>query len=77
MGFALAVGVFMDAFVVRMMLIPATMFLLDDKAWWMPKWLAKILPNLDVEGEALSAQREELQQFQRDKVEAKSTGKGA
>mgnify|MGYP002755545518 FL=1 len=77
MGFALAVGVFMDAFVVRMMLIPATMFLLDDKAWWMPKWLEKILPNLDVEGEALSAQREELQQFQRDKVEAKSTGKGA
>ncbi|ALC05359.1 RND superfamily drug exporter [Corynebacterium deserti GIMN1.010] len=53
MGFALAVAVFFDAFVVRMMIIPATMFLLDDKAWWLPKWLDKILPNVDVEGEGL------------------------
>ncbi|HAT1504098.1 TPA: MMPL family transporter [Corynebacterium striatum] len=61
MGFALAVGVFMDAFVVRMMIIPATMFLLDKKAWSIPKWLDRILPNMDIEGEALSAQHEELQ----------------
>ncbi|HCG2961500.1 TPA: MMPL family transporter [Corynebacterium striatum] len=71
MGFALAVGVFMDAFVVRMMIIPATMFLLDKTAWSIPKWLDRILPNMDIEGEALSAQREELQKFQRDKVEEK------
>ncbi|WP_141276877.1 MMPL family transporter, partial [Corynebacterium striatum] len=51
MGFALAVGVFMDAFVVRMMIIPATMFLLDKKAWSIPKWLDRILPNMDIEGE--------------------------
>lgn len=69
MGFALAAGVLIDAFVVRMMIIPATMFLLDSKAWWLPKWLDKILPNLDIEGEALTAQRESLQQLQRDKVE--------
>ena len=61
MGFALAVGVFMDAFVVRMMIIPATMFLLDKKAWSIPKCLDRILPNMDIEGEALSAQHEELQ----------------
>lgn len=54
MGFALAAAVFFDAFIVRMMIIPATMFLLDDKAWWLPKWLDKILPNVDVEGEGLS-----------------------
>ena len=54
MGFALAVAVFFDAFIVRMMIIPATMFLLDDKAWWLPKWLDKILPNVDVEGEGLT-----------------------
>lgn len=66
MGFALAVAVFFDAFVVRMMIIPATMFLLDDKAWWLPKWLDKILPNVDVEGEGLSelheARTEELKE---------------
>ncbi|HAT1180077.1 TPA: MMPL family transporter [Corynebacterium striatum] len=61
MGFALAVGVFMDAFVVRMMIIPATMFLLDKKAWSIPKCLDRILPNMDIEGEALSAQHEKLQ----------------
>ena len=54
MGFALAVGVAFDAFVVRMMIIPATMFLLGDKAWWIPKWLDKILPNMDIEGTALT-----------------------
>ncbi|MGP6173761.1 MMPL family transporter [Corynebacterium sp. A21] len=54
MGFALAIAIFFDAFIVRMTIIPATMFLLGDKAWWLPKWLEKILPNVDVEGEALT-----------------------
>ncbi|WP_127782147.1 MMPL family transporter [Rhodococcus sp. X156] len=53
MGFALAVAVFLDAFVVRMMLIPAVMYLLGEKAWWIPRWLDRILPNIDVEGEKL------------------------
>ena len=53
MGFALAVAVFIDAFLVRMTLIPATMFILGEKAWWMPKWMAKITPRVDVEGEGI------------------------
>lgn len=53
MGFGLAVGVLLDAFVVRMTIMPALMTLLGDKAWWMPKWLDKILPNVDVEGDSL------------------------
>ncbi|WP_018297435.1 MMPL family transporter [Corynebacterium lubricantis] len=53
MGFALAAAIFFDAFVVRMTIIPATMFLLGDRAWWMPKWLDKIVPKVDIEGEAL------------------------
>lgn len=52
-GFALAGGVLLDAFVVRMLLIPAVMRLLGEKAWWLPRWLDKILPHVDVEGESL------------------------
>ena len=52
-GFALAAAVFFDAFIVRMVIIPAVMALLGDKAWWLPKWLDKILPNVDIEGEKL------------------------
>ncbi|MFE3293794.1 MMPL family transporter [Rhodococcus sp. NPDC059234] len=52
-GFALAAAVFFDAFVVRMVIIPAVMALLGDKAWWIPKWLDRILPNVDIEGEKL------------------------
>ncbi|WP_068424200.1 MMPL family transporter [Janibacter terrae] len=54
MGFALATAVLLDAFVVRMVLIPALMYLLGDRAWAMPGWLDKVLPNVDVEGEALT-----------------------
>ena len=53
MGFALAAGVLIDAFVVRMTLIPATMYLLGDRAWKIPRWLDKALPSLDIEGEKL------------------------
>ncbi|MCM0641379.1 MMPL family transporter [Cellulomonas wangsupingiae] len=49
----LAVGVAVDAFVVRMTLVPAVMQLLGDKAWWMPRALDRVLPSFDVEGEAL------------------------
>ncbi|MEV7521676.1 MMPL family transporter [Streptomyces sp. NPDC091371] len=52
-GFALAVAVFFDAFVVRMAIVPAVLALLGHKAWWLPKWLDKLLPNVDVEGESL------------------------
>jgi len=53
MGFGLAFGVLVDAFVVRMLLIPALMHLLGASAWWLPRWLDTIMPNVDVEGSAL------------------------
>jgi RND superfamily putative drug exporter len=48
-GFSLALAVFLDATLVRMLLVPATMELLGSKNWWMPKWLDRILPRLAVE----------------------------
>lgn len=50
-AFSLAVGVFVDAFIVRMVLVPAVMELLGDRAWWLPQSWAKRLPSLDIEGE--------------------------
>lgn len=52
-GFGLGFGVLVDAFVVRMLLIPAVMHLLGRSAWWFPKWLDRILPDVDVEGAKL------------------------
>ncbi|MEV7726847.1 MMPL family transporter [Streptomyces sp. NPDC087917] len=52
-GFGLAIAVLFDAFVVRMAIVPAVLALLGHKAWWLPKWLDRILPNVDVEGESL------------------------
>lgn len=49
----LAVGIAVDAFLVRMTLVPAVMVLLGDRAWWLPKWLDRLLPHFDVEGEGL------------------------
>ncbi|MEO7124214.1 MAG: MMPL family transporter, partial [Lacisediminihabitans sp.] len=49
----LAVGIAFDAFLVRMTLVPAIMTLLGKAAWWMPKWLGRLLPNMDIEGEKL------------------------
>ncbi len=49
----LAVGVFVDAFVVRMTLVPAVLVLLGTRAWWLPGWLDRLLPEVDVEGAAL------------------------
>ncbi len=50
MGIGLAVAIFLDATIVRMVLVPSTMELLGDKNWWMPGWLDRIVPRLDVEG---------------------------
>ena len=50
MGTGLALAVFLDATIVRMLLVPATMELLGDRNWWLPKWLDRILPNVAVEG---------------------------
>ncbi|MFM5904920.1 MAG: MMPL family transporter, partial [Micrococcales bacterium] len=52
-GLGLGVGVLVDAFLVRLVLVPAMLSLLGDKAWWLPKWLDRILPDVDVEGAKL------------------------
>jgi RND superfamily putative drug exporter len=57
-GFALAFGVLVDAFVVRMAIVPAVMTLLGRAAWYLPRWLDRALPDVDIEGAAL--ERREL-----------------
>jgi RND superfamily putative drug exporter len=68
MGFALAAAVFFDAFIVRMCLIPALMYLMGERAWWLPRWLDHLLPNIDVEGEGLH--RPHLADHYREPVDA-------
>lgn len=51
LGFGLAVGILVDAFLVRMTIVPAVMTLLGKSAWWIPKWLDKRLPHISIEGE--------------------------
>jgi RND superfamily putative drug exporter len=53
-AFALAVGVLLDAFLIRMTLGPAVLALTRHRAWWLPRWLDRVLPNLDVEGARLT-----------------------
>ena len=55
MGFAMAAAVLFDAFVVRMVVIPAVMSLLGESAWYLPRWIDRILPDVDVEGERLKS----------------------
>jgi RND superfamily putative drug exporter len=50
MGVGLAVAVFLDATIVRMLLVPATMELLGDRNWWLPRWLDRIIPRIHIEG---------------------------
>ncbi|WP_280438466.1 MMPL family transporter [Nocardia carnea] len=52
-AFGLTVGVVVDAFLVRMILVPATLALLGKSAWWLPAWLDRVLPSIDAEGHAL------------------------
>ncbi len=58
-GFGLATAVLFDAFVVRMAIVPAVLALLGHKAWWLPRWLDRALPNVDVEGEGLRKELED------------------
>ncbi|HEX7096490.1 MAG TPA: MMPL family transporter [Acidimicrobiales bacterium] len=52
MGTGLATAILLDATIVRMLLVPATMELLGDRNWWLPRWIDRVLPNVDVEGHA-------------------------
>ncbi len=58
LGFGLAFGVLVDAFIVRMTLVPAVLALLGHKAWALPRWLDRILPNVDLEGTKLTQERD-------------------
>jgi RND superfamily putative drug exporter len=58
-GFGLAAAVFIDATIVRMVLVPATMELLGNANWWLPRWLDRVLPHVNVEGPASEAHHEE------------------
>ena len=59
-GVGLSVAVLLDATVVRMVIVPAAMSLFDEKAWWFPRWLDRIVPNVDIEGEHLIEHLAEL-----------------
>src|SRR6266536_3561922 len=63
-GFGLAIAVFLDATIVRLILVPATMELLGDLNWWIPKWLDRILPRVkvDVVEDELDRELQELEQ---------------
>ena len=57
-GIGLATAIFLDATIVRMVLVPAVMQLLGNRNWWIPDWLERILPRLDVERVAVGAARD-------------------
>lgn len=57
-GLALTFGVLFDAFVVRMAIVPAVMIIMGKYAWYLPKWLDKILPNVDIEGQSFMEEME-------------------
>src|SRR5207253_9263993 len=59
-GVGLATAILLDATIVRMLLVPATMELLGDRNWWLPRWLELILPRIDVEGH-ITAEELELE----------------
>jgi RND superfamily putative drug exporter len=55
-GLAFATGIIIDAFLIRMTLIPALMSIMGARAWWMPAWLGRIIPKVDIEGAELDKQ---------------------
>ncbi|HMJ77048.1 MAG TPA: MMPL family transporter [Iamia sp.] len=59
LGIGFSMAVLLDATVVRMVIVPSVMALFGDRAWWLPGWLDRLLPDLDIEGEHLLEQLEE------------------
>jgi RND superfamily putative drug exporter len=62
MGLGLAAAILIDATIVRMVLVPATMTLLGKANWWLPGWLDRVLPHVDAEGEATSDPEDDASQ---------------
>lgn len=60
-GLALTIGVLADAFLVRMLIVPALMSIVGDRMWWLPTWLDHVMPNVDIEGAALDQRLRESQ----------------
>jgi RND superfamily putative drug exporter len=54
-GLGMAVAVLLDATLIRMLLVPATMQLLGARNWWLPRWLDRLLPRLSAEGTGIGA----------------------
>jgi RND superfamily putative drug exporter len=59
MGLGLATAIFIDATVVRMVLVPATMKLMGDANWWLPAWLDRLLPTIDIDGAPVTVEVDE------------------
>jgi RND superfamily putative drug exporter len=59
--------VVIDAFIVRMTIVPAVMSLLGRAAWWLPRWLSRILPNVDIEGQRLREHLADRQAIERER----------
>ena len=55
-GLGLATAIFVDATIVRMVLVPAVMQLLGSRNWWIPRWLERVLPSLDLEPAAATGE---------------------
>jgi RND superfamily putative drug exporter len=71
MGTGLATAILFDATIVRLLLVPATMELLGDKNWWLPRWLDRLLPNIDVEGHPEPTQPDDEEEAPREPVLAR------
>lgn len=69
-GLALTVGVLVDALLVRMVLVPAALQLLGEASWWLPRWLDRLLPTVDTEGEGL----DEDDQVEQDRLTTTTAG---
>ncbi|WP_182111875.1 MULTISPECIES: MMPL family transporter [unclassified Actinotalea] len=72
-GFGLAFGVLVDAFLVRMLLVPALMHLVGEKAWWLPRWLDRLLPDVDVEGAQLERRHHAIHEDADDRTSVTSS----
>jgi RND superfamily putative drug exporter len=57
LGLGLAVAIFLDAFVIRVVLMPAIMRVLGSRSWWIPQWLDRVLPHIDIDGNDVEAPR--------------------
>jgi RND superfamily putative drug exporter len=77
-GFSFATGVFLDAFVVRLTLVPAVMAIIGSKLWYHPRWFAKYVPDPDIEGLRLDHTRAEgMRPAKREITEREFVGAGA